>query len=201
MWHVFLHSLVTKEVIWNTVSSNCFYWDVMTSNVMVKPVVQEAEVWGCKHPQRFWFGENPWKVPEDPWKIRGNLGKLPDKTGKNGAQRVWFEKNGAKISWRPFIRKTVFMTKSHRHWPKFAQKWPKKFLGKFAEIRTKILPTPQVCLLLHQWVKLQPNYVKVSTPGSSTYVLNFSVFLLLTFCHLWWFLVARTVKWKFASFE
>ena len=106
MWHVFLHSLVTKEVIWNTVSSNCFYWDVMTSNVMVKPVVQEAEVWECKHPQRFWFGENPWKVPEDPWKIRGNLGKLPDKTGKNGAQRVWFEKNGAKISWRPFIRKT-----------------------------------------------------------------------------------------------
>jgi len=81
--------------------------------------------------------------------------------------------------------KRAKMAKSHRHWPKFAQKWPKKFLGKFAEIRTKILPTPQVCLLLHQWVKLQPNYVKVSTPGSSTYVLNFSVFLLLTFCHLW----------------
>ena len=54
--------------------------------------------------QKFWFGENPGKIPENTGKpveileksenlckIRENQGKLPENTSENGAQRglIW----------------------------------------------------------------------------------------------------------------
>ena len=62
-----------------------------------------------EHPQKFWFDENPGKIPENPGKIHGNLGKicenyckvpenlgkLSETTGKSGAQRSLICKNGA----------------------------------------------------------------------------------------------------------
>jgi len=143
-------------------------------NCMCSVVVAEVQEVQA-HPQKFWFGENPCKIPENPGKIRGNLGKIcenlrkipenlckvPRNTIKNGAQRALIWKNGAqrallwkkwdptcidliklvhKITWRSFlevIRKNILHEKySHK-------KWPKIFLGKFGEIRAKILRTPK----------------------------------------------------------
>ena len=40
------------------------------------------------HPQKFWFVENPSKIPE-------NLGKISENPDKNGPQRCLPSKNGA----------------------------------------------------------------------------------------------------------
>ena len=84
-------------------------------NCMCSVVVAEVQEVQA-HPQKFWFGENPCKIPENPGKIRGNLGKIcenlckipenlckvPRNTIKNGAQRALIRKNGAQ---RPLLRK------------------------------------------------------------------------------------------------
>jgi len=37
------------------------------------------------HHQKFWFGENPGKIPENLGKIAENLHKTPENISKNGA--------------------------------------------------------------------------------------------------------------------
>ena len=111
------------------------------------------------HSQNFWFGENPGKIPENPGKIRRNLdkicenfrkipenlGKLLEHMSKNGAQRllIWKQMAPNVLCFEEMAPNMLFVRK-YPH-----KKWPKKFSGKFGEIRTKILRTPKICLLLH----------------------------------------------------
>jgi len=97
------------------------------------------------HPQKFWFVENPGKIPENlgnipenPKKIPKYLGKIPENLGKNGAQRCLTSTNGVPVlqkssKWRPFIWRS--------HHKNGRQKLHDNFLGKFGKIWAKILCT------------------------------------------------------------
>jgi len=120
-------------------------------------------------PQKFWFDENPGKILgnfckicENLCKILGNWPKAVKTYAKSlkiwanflkiranivpnvlwyekmAPDVLWFEKNGAQNHMKTFlevIRKMVFMRKySHK-------KWPRNILGKFGDIRAKILRT------------------------------------------------------------
>ena len=71
------------------------------------------------HPQKFWFVENPDKIPENP--------------GKNGAQRL--QKNKG----RPFLERSLQKTSSWSLWEKILKSH--NFTSKFGKIRAKILRT------------------------------------------------------------
>jgi len=75
-------------------------------------------------------------------RIPKNLNKLPEKTGKNGAQRAliwkkWHPKSHEAFFFVEVIRKTVFMRK-YPH-----KKWPKIFSGKFGEFGQKSFAPPK----------------------------------------------------------
>jgi len=53
---------------------------------------------GSKHPQKFWIGEIPGKLLQNPAKISANLHKLRDSMSINGAQHLLIWKN-----WRPIF--------------------------------------------------------------------------------------------------
>ena len=83
------------------------------------------------HPQKFWFVENPGKIPV-------NLNKILENMGKNGAQRCLTLKMAPnvcrKISEEHFLE---VIPKNGR------QKLHDNFLGKFGKIWAKILCTPK----------------------------------------------------------
>jgi len=78
------------------------------------------------HPQKFWFVENPGKIPENPNNLPKYLGKIPENLGKNGAQGL--QKN----KWRPFLEITP---------QKGRQKLHDNCLGEFGKIWSKNLCT------------------------------------------------------------
>ena len=101
----------------------------------LQAVVSEAGV--QDHPQKFWFVESP--------------GKIPENLGKNGAQCCLTSKNGAQRlqkNMKAFLEvtpKKVFSSWSL--WEKISrQKSHNSFLGKFGEIRAKILRIPKILL-------------------------------------------------------
>jgi len=150
---------------------------------------------GTRAPQKFWFDENPRKIPENPGKIHGNLskicenlrkvtenlGKLSETTGKNGAQVLWFEKmvpNVFRITWRPIWRSS----QKQLLWEKlFPLKVAQNFWRKFGEIRAKILrtpknlPAPTPMILVHEQIEITYLFRKLglvkllATPKTSAF--------------------------------
>jgi len=70
---------------------------------------------GCTNPHKFWFGENPGKIPYKPSKYRGNLGKIseylqnswkseqtPESMSENGV-------NGVQNNMKSFFWRSLFM--------------------------------------------------------------------------------------------
>jgi len=116
---------------------------------------------GASALQKFWFGENPRKIPETPGKIQGNLGEFCENLRKNpenlGRTPRKFERK-----WRPmsFGLKTMApnvvwfeeMAPNTVFIRIYSHKWPKIFSGKFGEIWAKTFAPPKLCLLLHLWV-------------------------------------------------
>jgi len=95
------------------------------------------------HPQKFWFGENPGKIPQNtdkiveiwakyvktfvkPLIISANSLKI---RAKMAPIVLWFEKNGDQITWRLFscVGRDIFWS----------------FLGKFGKFWAKIFRTPK----------------------------------------------------------
>ena len=118
---------------------------------------------GCRaqaHPQRSWFGKNPWKISENSEKIKGNLGKIcknlckslkifansPNIQAKMVPKVLWFEKKMApKITLRHFslkvIQNSVFM--------QCTKDSPNYFRASFGKFGQKSFAPPKMCVLLH----------------------------------------------------
>jgi len=89
------------------------------------------------HPQKFWFGENPVKIPK-------NLGKFPEKMAKMVLNVIWFDlKKMAPNVWR--ITWTFFggNPKNGLHEKIFAQKVAQTFFGQVWGNSEKNLSHPQ----------------------------------------------------------
>ena len=78
------------------------------------------------HPQKFWFGENPGKIPrtlgkicENLRKIPKNLGKLLENTSKMATNVFSFEKNGGQYG----LHEKIFAQKVVQNF--FGQVWGK----------------------------------------------------------------------------
>ena len=98
------------------------------------------------HLRKFWFGENPDKIPENSGTNRENLGKIfknlqkiPENMGKNGAQLCLIWKYGTqRLEVQP---KKVFIRK-------YSDKMlSKNFSGKFGKFGQKSFAPPNICLL------------------------------------------------------
>ena len=162
MWQLWYY-LYYKDVVSLTTLS--VQLRIYATNCMAKcihPVVQEAGV--KANLQKFWFVENPRKIPENWGKISENpnksliyLDKIPENLGKNGANVVWLWKMALKVcrknKWRPFLLRS--------HHKTGRQKLHDNFLGKFGNIWAKSSAPPNICLLLHLYI--HPNTIELKT--------------------------------------
>jgi len=118
--------------------------DIMMLSIAYRVCISPHDVF--RHPQKFWFVENPGKILE-------NLGKIPENPGKNGGQHCLISKNSAqrlqRNTWRPFFGGRTKKRSSWSLWEKCRQKLHKKTfrssLGKFGQ---KSFAPPKICLLL-----------------------------------------------------
>ena len=115
------------------------------------------------HPQKFWCGENPGKIPENRQirrnlskicenlgKTPENLGKLTENTAKMASNMLCFLKNWPPMSAESHENFILFRKRSS--WEKFAQKVVQNFFGQvWGNSDKNPVTAPKIFLLLHQW--------------------------------------------------
>ena len=115
-----------------------------------------------EHPQKFWYGENQGKIPENrqnqrksgqnlwkPWQNPRNSGQTPCKYRKMVSRVLRFEKSGPQRVQNHM--KTFFYSKNGLHEKIFAQKVVQIFRASLRKFGQKSFAPPNICVLLHLW--------------------------------------------------